>query len=133
MKELTKQIRDKGWKLKDLAERWGFSARRLQQIAADPQPLHLDAVAGLPARLPGQVDFDDFVEVVAGQSSHDLAMLLLVATKKYNWSDEQTRNLIEAMTDLLDYAELARRHNVKTSLSSSSLLPDDPPAKESPR
>jgi len=108
MKELTKKIKDKGWKLKDLAERWGFSARRLQQIAADPQPLHLDAVAGLPARLPGQVDFDDFVEVVAGQSSHDLAMLLLVATKKYNWSDEQTRNLIEAMTDLLDYADFAR-------------------------
>jgi len=31
-----------------------------------------------------------------------------VATKKYNWSDEQTRNLIEAMTDLLDYADFAR-------------------------
>ena len=108
MKELTKKIKNKGWKLKDMADRWNLSLRRLQQIADEPQPLHLDAVAGLPSNLPGQVEFDDFAEVVAGQSSQDLAMLLLVATKKYGWSDEQTRNLIEAMTDLLDYADFAR-------------------------
>jgi len=108
MKELTKKIKDKGWRLKDLAARWKLSIRRLNQIADDPQPLHLDAVAGLPSNLPGNVDFDDFSEIVAGKSSQDLAMLILVATKKYGWTDEQTRQLIEDMTVLLDYAEFAR-------------------------
>ena len=108
MKEFTKKIKDRGWKLKDLADRWNLSLRRLQQIADDPQPLHLDAVAGLPSNLPGNVEFDDFVEVVAGKSSHDLAVLILVATKKYGWTDEQTRQLIQDMTDLLDYADFAR-------------------------
>jgi hypothetical protein len=108
MKEFTKKIKDRGWKLKDLATRWDLSLRRLNQIADDPQPLHLDAVAGLPSNLPGNVDFDDFAEIVAGKSSHDLAVLIMVATKKYGWSDEQTKNLLEDMTDLLDFAEFSR-------------------------
>lgn len=66
-------------------------------------------MAGLPANLPGNTNFDDFVEMVASGSSHNLAMLILVATRKYGWSDEQTRQLAGQMVDLLDYAELARR------------------------
>lgn len=51
MNELTKQIKAKGWKSKEVAERWGVTPRRLSQIAGNPTQKDLDAVAGLPEKV----------------------------------------------------------------------------------
>jgi hypothetical protein len=47
-----KRIRkQKGWSLKEIAKRWGFSYRRVCQISVKPSPLHIDALNGLPNKL----------------------------------------------------------------------------------
>jgi hypothetical protein len=111
MKDFTKKIKAKGWKLKEIAERWGFSPRRMDQISANPEPLHLDAIEGLPSNLPGQADFTDFAEVIASKNIHDLTILLLVAAKKYGWTDDETRTLSKTMLDTMDYADMVKKHN----------------------
>lgn len=48
--DFTKLIRAKGYTNVEVAERWGLSRVRLSQIAANPKPIHYDAVKGLPKR-----------------------------------------------------------------------------------
>jgi len=43
-------IRNKGYTIKALAERWGVSIRRIQQLNAAPTQRHIDAINGLPRR-----------------------------------------------------------------------------------
>lgn len=50
MSEFAKQARAKGWTIKDLAERWGITPRRLSQIAKAPSQRDWDALAGVPAK-----------------------------------------------------------------------------------
>ncbi len=50
MKPFTKEVKAKGWRMKDVAKRWGITPRRMSQIATDPKPIHWDAAAGLPRR-----------------------------------------------------------------------------------
>ena len=40
----------KGWMLKDLAARWGITARAMSYITANPSQRDLDAAEGLPTR-----------------------------------------------------------------------------------
>lgn len=47
MTDYTQQIKSKGWKMKDVAERWGVTPRRMSQISADPKQKDWDALAGL--------------------------------------------------------------------------------------
>ena len=75
--------------------------------------MHLDALEGLPANLPGEADFADFEELVSGKKIHDLSILLLVATKRYGWSDEETASLATSIRGLMDYAEMVKKHNLK--------------------
>jgi hypothetical protein len=44
----TARLREKGYSVRQVAERWGLSERRLQEICANPSPMHLDALRGLP-------------------------------------------------------------------------------------
>lgn len=48
MNEYTAAAKAKGWAMKDIAERWGVTPRRMSQIAADPKQKDWDALAGLP-------------------------------------------------------------------------------------
>jgi hypothetical protein len=48
MNEFTKLVKAKGWKMQDVAERWGVTPRRMSQIAKEPGQKDWDAVAGLP-------------------------------------------------------------------------------------
>ena len=48
MKPFTEAIKIKGWKLVDLAERWGVSKREMSNIAANTSEKEWDAVNGLP-------------------------------------------------------------------------------------
>ena len=50
MNEFSKQLRDKGWRVKDLAERWGFTLAGISKITANPKQMHWDALKGLPKR-----------------------------------------------------------------------------------
>lgn len=49
MNDFTKQVKAKGWKMNQLAERWGVTPRRMSQIAKDPSRKDWDAIAALPA------------------------------------------------------------------------------------
>lgn len=51
MHHFTKKLKQKGWTLKELAERWGLQQRQMSNIAADPKQIHWDALLGLPPRL----------------------------------------------------------------------------------
>ena len=48
MYDLTRMIKQKGYTNTEIAERWGLTRVRLSQIAANPKPMHFDAVNGLP-------------------------------------------------------------------------------------
>jgi hypothetical protein len=50
MKAYTTQIKSKGWKMKEIAERWGVTPRRMSQISANPKQKDWDAMQGLPER-----------------------------------------------------------------------------------
>lgn len=41
---------NKGWQLKEIAERWEVTPRQLSRIANSPKQKDLDAVAGLPKK-----------------------------------------------------------------------------------
>ena len=51
MHYFTASLQKRGWKSKEVAERWGITAVRMSQIAAKPSQLHVDAVNGLPYRM----------------------------------------------------------------------------------
>lgn len=48
MTAYAKAARAKCWTLKAIGERWGIKARQMSYIAANPKPIHWDALAGLP-------------------------------------------------------------------------------------
>ena len=50
MKPFTQAVKEKGWLMKMLADRWGITTRQMSNIARDPKPIHWDAVAGIPDR-----------------------------------------------------------------------------------
>lgn len=50
MTNLKQTTKDLGYNSDDLAERWGKTRRRINQILKDPDPMHVDAVAGLPVK-----------------------------------------------------------------------------------
>ena len=52
-KFLKAEIKRKGWKIKEVATRWGVTPRRMSQILKNPSYMHIDAIDGLPNR-PGQ-------------------------------------------------------------------------------
>ncbi len=47
-KEFKRVIKSKGWMMKDVAERWELTPRRMSQIAKKPSLVHWDAIYGLP-------------------------------------------------------------------------------------
>ena len=49
---LKQTTKDLGYTSDDLAERWGKTRRRINQILKDPEPMHIDAANGLPTK-PG--------------------------------------------------------------------------------
>jgi hypothetical protein len=50
MSDYAKAARAKGWTIKALAERWGLTPRRLNQIGKEPTQRDWDALAGVPNR-----------------------------------------------------------------------------------
>jgi hypothetical protein len=48
MTDFVKKLREKGWKAKDVAARWGISPSRIAKIAANPSQRDWDALRGLP-------------------------------------------------------------------------------------
>jgi DNA-binding Xre family transcriptional regulator len=44
----TLSVKAKGWKMQDLAERWGITPRQISRIAEAPKQIHWDALDGLP-------------------------------------------------------------------------------------
>ena len=48
--ELHALAEQKGWMLKEIAERWGVTARQLSRTAQAPKQRDLDAVIGLPKK-----------------------------------------------------------------------------------
>lgn len=54
MTEYVKQLRAKGWKAKEVAERWGVSPRRISQISEKPSRKDWDALDGLPDKKRGK-------------------------------------------------------------------------------
>lgn len=48
--EFRKAAEARGWKLRDIAERWGITARQMSRISAEPNQKDWDALAGLPAK-----------------------------------------------------------------------------------
>jgi len=48
MSAFKKAARKKGYRLIDLAERWGITPRQMSRIAAKPTKRHIDALRGLP-------------------------------------------------------------------------------------
>jgi lambda repressor-like predicted transcriptional regulator len=48
--DFTLAVKDKGWQMKKVAERWGVTPRQLSRIAAAPKQIHWDAIAGLPEK-----------------------------------------------------------------------------------
>ncbi len=50
---LKADIKRKGWKIKEVAARWGITPRRMSQILKNPTYMHIDAIYGLP-NCPGQ-------------------------------------------------------------------------------
>ena len=50
MKPFTEAIKIKGWRLVELAERWGVSKREMSNIAANTSEKEWDAVNGLPVK-----------------------------------------------------------------------------------
>ena len=47
---LKQRTKDLGYTSDHLAERWGKTRRRINQMLRDPDPIHEDAVNGLPNR-----------------------------------------------------------------------------------
>lgn len=50
MQPFTKRVKQKGWLMKQLAERWGLTPRQMSNIANDPKPVHWDALSGIPEK-----------------------------------------------------------------------------------
>ncbi len=50
MANLKQTIKDLGYSSDNLAERWGKTRRRINQILKDPSQMHIDAVAGLSVK-----------------------------------------------------------------------------------
>jgi hypothetical protein len=48
MKEFTRQLRAKGYLLKEAAPHFGVKLRAMSDIAANPKPIHWLALEGLP-------------------------------------------------------------------------------------
>lgn len=111
MKEFTKAIKKKGWKLKEIAVRWGLTARRLSQIAAEPSALHLDALSGLPGNPDDPYNFDDFEELFASKSPVDVSSMILAAAIKHKWTDKQILDLADSIISAIRLAEATRMLN----------------------
>lgn len=47
---LKSVIKSKGWKIKDVAERWELTPRRMSQILKEPSYKEIDAIYGLPQK-----------------------------------------------------------------------------------
>ena len=59
MTPFTAQAKANGWKMKDIAKRWGILPRQLSRVAANPSQRDWDSLAGLPnliTKLPKSVD-----------------------------------------------------------------------------
>ena len=54
--DIKADIKSKGWKMKDVASRWGITPRQMSNISASPGMKDWDAVDGLP-------QFDEEVHV----------------------------------------------------------------------
>lgn len=48
-KVFHKKARERGWRLEDIAARWGISVRQMSRVANNPKQRDLDAVNGLPS------------------------------------------------------------------------------------
>lgn len=112
MIDYTKKLKQKGWKLKEVAELWHLTPRRLSQIASDPQPLHLAALEGLPSKNDDDpYNFDDFDELFAAGNPAEVSALILAAAIKHKWTDEQILNLSADLADMIRLAAASRRLN----------------------
>jgi len=49
MYKFTETAKDKGWRMVDLARRWGVTPRQMSRIAANPDQRDWDALSGLIA------------------------------------------------------------------------------------
>ena len=54
MNLFTKAAKAKGWKMQDLAERWGIKPRQMSNVAGSPKQIHWDALTGVPAKDKGK-------------------------------------------------------------------------------
>ncbi len=46
----TTKAKIQGWRMQDIAERWGIKPRQMSNIARSPSQRDWDALAGLPKR-----------------------------------------------------------------------------------
>ena len=53
--KFTIEARRRGWKMREIADRWGVSRRQLGNTAKSPKQRDWDALAGLPDRNAGQL------------------------------------------------------------------------------
>jgi len=47
---LKKTIKEKGWMVKEVAERWKVSPRRMSQMLSNPNDRLIDGIHGLPKK-----------------------------------------------------------------------------------
>lgn len=48
MKQYTRDYKSKGYTRTTLAKRWCVVPKTISEISANPKPIHLDALVGLP-------------------------------------------------------------------------------------
>ena len=46
--DFHEKAKEKGWRLEDIAKRWGISVRQMSRVANNPKQKDIDAVNGLP-------------------------------------------------------------------------------------
>jgi len=51
MNKFTEQAKAKGWRMKEIAERWGITQRQMSNIASSPKQRDWDALEGLSTRV----------------------------------------------------------------------------------
>lgn len=49
MNKFTQTAKEKGWKMQDIASRWGVTPRQMSRIAGNPDRRDWDALNGLPS------------------------------------------------------------------------------------
>ena|GEM_PF-2767579 len=74
LKPFTEKAKAKGWKNKELAERWGVSPRQISNVSAAPKQKDWDALAGVPyKKIPIQTTesrIEELESALKGIASH---------------------------------------------------------------